>query len=62
MAFLLLHNYTDFINNIIKSLNKSYFATIDIYINVLHLIYKIHIHLNILNIDLYCQLYIDLKK
>ncbi|CRI13122.1 hypothetical protein BN1325_420039 [Staphylococcus aureus] len=43
-------------------MNKSYFATIDIYINVLHLIYKIHIHLNILNIDLYCQLYIDLKK
>ncbi|GBY53290.1 hypothetical protein M6K068_2398 [Staphylococcus aureus] len=68
MAFLLLHNYTDFIpftnikNNIIKSLNKSYFATIDIYINVLYLIYKIHIHLYILNFELYCQLYIDLKK
>ncbi len=55
---LTIHKYKEYI---IKSLNKSYFATIDIYINVLHLIYKIHIHLNILNTDLYCQLYIDLK-
>ncbi|CRI19880.1 hypothetical protein BN1321_430045 [Staphylococcus aureus] len=43
-------------------MNKSYFATIDIYINALYLIYKIHIHLNILNFELYCQLYIDFKK